>query len=704
MGAHMRKKKNKTWMKSIIILLFCFMAVAILVKYFVMNTHDKNTLVARDAEETIVQLAELGKENGYKNALAELTVKQITEIGGDKYYRLQQNYKGIPVYGKTVVYVTDQDDNAMSVTGNIVDVDENISLIPTVTQEQINLSLKAWLVNKMSISDTEIKEISNGGLCIYISSMTGNSHLAYRIYVGIYEIIVDAHNAEILSMTATVVPETESVTGYMASDNENLNGFAIKKLGKYYYVMSDISRGLTVYTFNGRISQDDTRFWRSRATIVESTDQIFGNTEAEIALEYEEGAQLLLNVAQIYDYFKVLGFTFTGQNTNLYYNDGYDDGENALGGRVDGCGIISMGAVTGVNCIDVIAHEYAHFVSRKLVEWEGNPESGALNEAISDIFGELVESYVTSTEVNWMMDDFRNIAQPSEFQNPDFYGGEYWGDTSNPIKDNDYGYVHNNSTVISHAAYLMWNGIDGDDTKRIPADNLAKLWYRAMLMMPADCDFSTCRQLVEWAALSVDGLTELQRECIAEAFDMVGIYDMESSPQILVDCDRNVHRNSVLNVYNKESKLHSKYTVHITGTIAEHELAYSTNILNDSAYYYETTESINTARSYHLNLPDGYYTFIVTDQYNPQLEYMFTVSVSEKGTEDIINLYTNFEEQLIINMGQTLTESSSDNESNETESIVETVESWTGLHCEWVASGDFDDDGSDEIYALVCIS
>ena len=72
------------------------MAVAILVKYFVMNTHDKNTLVARDAEETIVQLAELGKENGYKNALAELTVKQITEIGGDKYYRLQQNYKGIP--------------------------------------------------------------------------------------------------------------------------------------------------------------------------------------------------------------------------------------------------------------------------------------------------------------------------------------------------------------------------------------------------------------------------------------------------------------------------------------------------------------------------------------------------------------------------------------------------------------------------------
>lgn len=38
------------------------------------------------------------------------------------------------------------------------------------------------------------------------------------------------------------------------------------------------------------------------------------------------------------------------------------------------------------------------------------------------------------------------------------------------------------------------------------------------------------------------------------------------------------------------------------------------------------------------------------------------------------------------------------------ESIIEIVEGSTGLYCEWAVSGDFDDDGNDEIYALVCTS
>lgn len=36
--------------------------------------------------------------------------------------------------------------------------------------------------------------------------------------------------------------------------------------------------------------------------------------------------------------------------------------------------------------------------------------------------------------------------------------------------------------------------------------------------------------------------------------------------------------------------------------------------------------------------------------------------------------------------------------------VTEIVESQTGLHCEWAVGGDFDDDGTDEIYALLCTS
>lgn len=501
--------------------------------------------------------------------------------------------------------------------------------------------------------------------------------------------------------TQTVYEEVTSSIGYTVSDVNKDNGFSIEKRGDYYYVMSDSSRGLTVYTFNGRISKDDEDFWENRATIVESTDVIFGNTEAESELEYEEGAELLLSVTAIHDYFTSIGFSALAANTKLYYNDGYDSGKNALGGKVDGYGVISMGTETGVQCIDVIAHEYTHFVSRELVGWIGNCENGALNEAMSDVFGEIIESKVTGNEIDWMMDEYRNIKEPYLQENPIVYRGVAWQETSNPSINNDYGYVHSNSTVISHSAYLMWNGIDGNTSKKIDTDKLAKLWYRAMLMMPADCDFSTCRQLVEWAALAVDGMTDAQRQCIAEAFDAVGIYDTELSPEILIDCDQNVVPNAVLNVYNADGKLHPRYTLEITGTIAEHELSYSTNIISDNGFSYEDTKTVLSDKSLRLDLPGGYYTFKITDKNNPQYEYVFTVSVSDQGTEDIIELYTDFEDQLLVHVTETESE---EEKGGTTSSIYEIAESATGSHCEWAVSGDFDDDGSDEIYALLCTS
>lgn len=87
---------------------------------------------------------------------------------------------------------------------------------------------------------------------------------------------------------------------------------------------------------------------------------------------------------------------------------------------------------------------------------------------------------------------------------------------------NDWGYVHNNSTAISHAAYLMYNGINGTGSKKLSSEELAELWYRAILVMPANCDFYTCRQLVELTATSME-LTTDQIACVSEAFDAVGI-------------------------------------------------------------------------------------------------------------------------------------------------------------------------------------
>ena len=47
------------------------------------------------------------KELGYENALNELQGFYTTTVDGETYYRLQQTYQGIPVYGRYVVVVAD---------------------------------------------------------------------------------------------------------------------------------------------------------------------------------------------------------------------------------------------------------------------------------------------------------------------------------------------------------------------------------------------------------------------------------------------------------------------------------------------------------------------------------------------------------------------------------------------------------------------
>lgn len=660
-----RKSNKNLWIPAALVAVCVLGSLIVLFKPF---QKEKKQVTVANAEEAINQLKEMGQEYGLKNGLSELTEKYTTKIDGDSYYRLQQNYQGIPVYGRTAVCATDASGQVTSVTGNITDVAEDICMTPTASKDQIVESIQMYLTNNLGVKNAdslEISEPSNENICIYNLGNQKESYLAYCMNVGALEIIVDAVNGDVLHYSPIVYSANEnstvtSVNGYMASDKMRKNGFPIVKCTDTYYIMKDITRNIAVYTLDGNLFEENDLLWPERGTLVESSDEIFGNTKNEIALAYETGAQLLINVVRIHDYFEQLGFIASGEMTNLYYNDGFDYGENALGGYGDiydngkDYGILSIGTVTGVNDYDIVSHEYTHRVSRQLVGFcGGSMQTGAINEGLSDIFGELLEALIfrkTDTP-DWVMsgDNIsvrRNIANPRETGNMETASDEYDGNKPN------YAY----STVISHAAYLMWNGIDGSNAKKISVENLGKLWYRAMLMMPSDCDFTTCRKVVEWAALSVDGLTDAQRNCIAEAFDTVGIYKPEVSPEILISCDYNAKPNSVLNVFNTSGELHPRYTLSISGTIAEHELAYSSDILTDIGYRYEKTVEVKKATSYKLNLPDGYYTLTVSDRHNPQYTYSFTVSISDKGTEDIIGLYTDFEDQLVVKVTEATAE------------------------------------------------
>lgn len=123
----------------------------------------------------------------------------------------------------------------------------------------------------------------------------------------------------------------------------------------------------------------------------------------------------------------------------------------------------------GVTTDDITGHELTHGVTSKTNGLVYQNEAGAINESMSDIFGELMDvgnGNADDTASNrWKMGEgstlgaIRNMKTPKTYQQPDTYKGTYWAPTStNPTRDNDYGGVHTNSGVGNKLASLLVDG------------------------------------------------------------------------------------------------------------------------------------------------------------------------------------------------------------------------------------------------------
>lgn len=197
---------------------------------------------------------------------------------------------------------------------------------------------------------------------------------------------------------------------------------------------------------------------------------------------------------------------------------------------------IQVGTKQGM-AYDVIGHEYTHSVEQAISCMLYERESGAVMEGLSDIFGELIEDYANNAtsgnptltgSCDWK-NESRNISNPEKSKCPAVYKGKYWKETAEcPNEEgNDYGYVHNNSTVISHMAYLLSNGMNGASyCEALNNRQIAELYYRTIFMLPVCCSFNQFgRMLLRSAELMYERelLNAKQFTCVLAALNNSGI-------------------------------------------------------------------------------------------------------------------------------------------------------------------------------------
>ncbi len=628
-----------------------------------------------DEDSVIAAIESVADELGIKDPDKELKVEDSTPVGDDTYYRVQQYYNDIPVYGKTIALSADKDGNVTALTSNSINTPEGIDTTPSASMEDIENTVVDYFKNTVGVTDAEgnikIGELGKDHLYIYEKD-DDTAVLAYVIQVGFKEMVIDADTAEIVVVYNTVNEDSTEMC-FNADGSENFYGYYSKS--EDTHIAYNEERGITIYNY---VNQDST-LTSGYGIRLESEDVYFGNvvdgntTEAD--RDFGKGVTYINNLSKIYDYYNEHFSEKAYGEFVACYNDGYYNGENALGGRTsDNKGYLSMGSVTGVDCLDTMAHEYTHVVSRHNVKWvsidawlKETDEPGAINEGYSDIFGELIEAEINGTAPDWIHGE-RNIKDPMSNNYPAKIGDRPYEEFTNSKGKQCWGmptgggyytdYSHGFSTIISHSAYLMWNGIDGTESKKIDADILANLWYRAMLLLQSDATFEQCANAVVSVAqhmyrknpafFTIDKLN-----CVKEAFENVGLTSGGYTP---------VSNGSTVFAIEKNSTVsYNNY----------HVLVESINFSKNTAT--KTAEADVTNRSgYKLDLDPGAYRITVSDNTENGSKSTFSknIRILKQGGEDSvplrassINIYTDFKapipvtdftipDELIVTLGE----------------------------------------------------
>ncbi|MBF9221414.1 M4 family metallopeptidase [Hymenobacter ruricola] len=183
--------------------------------------------------------------------------------------------------------------------------------------------------------------------------------------------------------------------------------------------------------------------------------------------------------------------------------------------------------------LDIVAHEFAHSVTRITGVLGNAQESGALNESFSDIFGLMTERTVYGN-IDWVLGSragaprsFANTGPSLSTQAQYYQGtGSGWQDVYNPY---DNGGVHINCGVQNRWFYLLSVGGAGSRGPLVPAigpDKAARIAYAALTgYLFQYANYPDSRAATIQAATNIYGACSLEVEAVTKAWYGVGVGD-----------------------------------------------------------------------------------------------------------------------------------------------------------------------------------
>lgn len=142
-----------------------------------------------------------------------------------------------------------------------------------------------------------------------------------------------------------------------------------------------------------------------------------------------------------------------------------------------------------MSSISTMGHEFMHCVLHATCQLGKQGETGAINEGIADIFGQLIHNEYLAESWDGLWPDgklMRSYSNPKKSKQPDTYYGQRWHDTN---ANGDKGGIHVNNSIMTFWFYLLAKGGKGTndngygheyDIKGIGAEKAAKILFHSI--------------------------------------------------------------------------------------------------------------------------------------------------------------------------------------------------------------------------------
>jgi len=595
-----------------------------------------------------------------------------TDELGQAHTRMNQLFQGVRVWGGELITHQNADGSQRAMTTELrrniaISVKPTLSDVEVLGRVHSDLNPRgayAYAPTTELVIYPEMVEVARRGrrygMEIQAEDVTRQVlryRLAYHVHTELEngadetahtDYLVDAHSGAIIKKWSTL-----RTTDAVGTGNSQFSGTVSihTNLSGSTYQLKDIYRGMNISTYDlnhGTGSGTGTLYTDADNTWGDGTNYTGSTTSTTSAKGQTAAVDAHYGVEMTYDFFKnVLGRNgIDGSNTATYsrvhYSTSYD---NAFWS--DTCFCMTYGdgsSFKSLESMDVAGHEMSHGVCANSANLNYSGESGGLNEANSDMFGNMVELYarngftlpatVANTDACWTVGEQLSSTPLRYMYKPSLDGSSpnAWSSSTGGLD------VHYSSGPANRMFFFLSQGASATSSSNyyssytpsgftgIGPEKAIKIWYRALVTyMTSTTNYAGARTACISAVKDLYGAGGVEEQAVWNAFAAINVGSAWSgTPTPVVAVSINPTTASV------QTGATYQFTAAVTGST------------NTSVTWTTTGGTVSSTGLYTAPATAGTYTVKATSVADTTKSASATVTVSSTtppptGTEKILN-------------------------------------------------------------------